>query len=118
MLDDIHAQPVEKLPADAEWITVPAAAGEVRVRVVQPRNTGSPLPVVPYMHGGGRVRGNAGTHDRLVRELADGARAAIVFAEYDRSPVTVSPLRHRRATRGPAPGVRRRRRDRRPPRRG
>src|SRR5262245_23525037 len=38
------------------------------------------------MHGGGWVLGNAGTHDRLVRELAVGARAAIAFVEYPNSP--------------------------------
>jgi acetyl esterase/lipase len=32
------------------------------------------------------VAGNAGTHDRLVRELAVGAKAAVVFVDYARSP--------------------------------
>ena len=40
------------------------------------------LPVIVYMHGGGWILGNAGTHDRLVRELAVGARAALAFVEY------------------------------------
>ncbi|MEV6787004.1 hypothetical protein AB0M96_32290, partial [Streptomyces sp. NPDC051098] len=31
------------------------------------------------------VLGNAGTHDRLVRELAVGADVGVVFVEYDRS---------------------------------
>ena len=39
------------------------------------------LPAVLYVHGGGWILGNAGTHDRLVRELAVGAQAAIVFVE-------------------------------------
>ena len=34
------------------------------------------LPTVLYVHGGGWILGNAGTHDRLVRELAVGANAA------------------------------------------
>jgi acetyl esterase len=38
------------------------------------------------MHGGGWILGNAGTHDRLVRELAVGARAALAFVEYPNSP--------------------------------
>jgi hypothetical protein len=42
------------------------------------------------MDGGGWVLGNAGTHDRLVRELSVGTGAAVVFLEYDRSPATVS----------------------------
>lgn len=44
------------------------------------------LPVVLYTHGAGWVFGDAHTHDRLVRDLAVGARAAVVFPEYDRSP--------------------------------
>ena len=44
------------------------------------------------MHGGGWVLGNAGTHDRLVRELAVGTGAAVVFVEYDRSPEARYPV--------------------------
>ena len=44
------------------------------------------------MHGGGWVLGNAATHDRLVRELAVGADAAVVFVEYDRSPEARYPV--------------------------
>jgi acetyl esterase/lipase len=44
------------------------------------------------MHGGGWVLGNADTHDRLVRELAVGTRAAVVFVEYDRSPEAHYPV--------------------------
>jgi acetyl esterase/lipase len=47
---------------------------------------------VLYVHGGGWILGNAGTHDRLVRELAVGANAAIVFVEYDRSPEARYPV--------------------------
>ena len=44
------------------------------------------LPAVLYIHGAGWVFGDAHTHDRLVRELAVGVGAAVVFPEYDRSP--------------------------------
>jgi acetyl esterase len=44
------------------------------------------------MHGGGWVLGNADTHDRLVRELAVGTGAAVVFVEYDRSPEAHYPV--------------------------
>ncbi|MFI7129352.1 alpha/beta hydrolase fold domain-containing protein [Nonomuraea sp. NPDC050153] len=49
-------------------------------------------PPFLYVHGGGWVLGNAGTHDRLVRELAVGAGAAVVFVEYDRSPEARYPV--------------------------
>jgi acetyl esterase/lipase len=92
VLDDIQAEPIEKLDVDSEWITVPADVGEVRVRIVRPRGSAPPLPVVLYMHGGGWILGNADTHDRLVRELADGAQAAVVFVEYTRSPEAHYPV--------------------------
>lgn len=92
VLDDLQAQPVDKLPVDEEWVTVPASVGDVRVRLVRPRDSGSVLPVVVYMHGGGWILGNAGTHDRLVRELAVGARAAVAFVEYTPSPEARYPV--------------------------
>jgi acetyl esterase len=39
-----------------------------------------------YFHGAGWVMGDATTHDRLVRELAVGADATVVFLDYDRAP--------------------------------
>jgi acetyl esterase/lipase len=51
-----------------------------------------PLPVIVYMHGGGWILGNAATHDRLVRELAVGARAALAFVEYPNSPEARYPV--------------------------
>jgi acetyl esterase len=92
VLDDLQAAPVDKLPVDEEWVTVPAAVGDVRVRIVRPRGTSGTLPVVVYMHGGGWILGNAGTHDRLVRELAVGARAAVAFVEYTPSPEARYPV--------------------------
>jgi len=91
-LDDIQAAPIDKLPVDEEWITVPADAGDVAVRIVRPPATSGALPAILYMHGGGWVLGNSGTHDRLVRELAVGADAAVVFVEYARSPEARYPV--------------------------
>ena len=62
------------------------------MRIVRPAGAEGTLPVILYMHGGGWVLGNAGTHDRLVRELAVGAGAALVFVEYDRSPEARYPV--------------------------
>jgi acetyl esterase/lipase len=92
VLDEVQRAPIAKLPVDDEWIVVPAEVGDVRVRIVRPPGAGGVLPVVLYMHGGGWVLGNADTHDRLVRELAVGARAAVVFVEYDRSPEARYPV--------------------------
>jgi len=92
VLDDVQAAPIEKLPVDERWVTVPADVGDVRVRIVRPAGAEGTMPVILYMHGGGWVLGNAGTHDRLVRELACGAGAALAFVEYDRSPEARYPV--------------------------
>jgi acetyl esterase/lipase len=92
VLDDLQSAPIDKLDVDEEWLTVPAEVGDVRVRIVRPQGSSGALPAILYMHGGGWVLGNAGTHDRLVRELAVGARAAVVFVEYTRSPEAHHPV--------------------------
>ncbi|MBW9092718.1 alpha/beta hydrolase [Microbacterium jejuense] len=92
LLDEVQAAPVDKPDVDEEWITVSAAVGDVPVRIVRPVGASGTLPVVLYIHGGGWVLGNAGTHDRLVRELAVGADAAVVFVEYTRSPEARHPV--------------------------
>jgi acetyl esterase len=85
-LEEAQSRPVTKPAVDEEWITVPSPAGDVRVRLVKPQGATGTLPVIVYMHGGGWVLGNAATHDRLVRELAVGAGAALAFVEYPNSP--------------------------------
>ncbi len=92
VLDDLQAAPVEKPDVDAQWITVPVEVGDVRVRIIRPARADGELPVVLHVNGGGWVLGNAGTHDRLVRELATGAGAAVAFVEYDRSPEARYPV--------------------------
>ncbi|MEV0893955.1 alpha/beta hydrolase [Promicromonospora sp. NPDC050262] len=104
LLDDVQAAPIEKPDVDEKWITVPADVGDVQVRIVKPVGAGStspsgrpdllptPLPTILYVHGGGWILGNAGTHDRLVRELAVGVGAAVVFVEYTRSPEAQYPV--------------------------
>ncbi len=92
LLDEVQAAPIDLLDVDDEWITVPAEVGDVRVRIVRPRDAAEQLPVVLYIHGGGWVLGNAGTHDRLVREIAVGAHAAVAFVEYTRSPEARHPV--------------------------
>ncbi|MER5601121.1 alpha/beta hydrolase [Streptomyces sp. NPDC002265] len=92
LLDDVQAQHIEKPDVDEKWITVPAEVGDVRVRILKPVGSSGPLPVILYVHGGGWILGNAGTHDRLVRELTVGVNAALVFVEYDRSPEAKYPV--------------------------
>ncbi|MFD6426444.1 alpha/beta hydrolase [Streptomyces sp. NPDC060198] len=86
-VDEVQSGDIEKPAITEEWITVEGGpTGSVRARVVKPAGTTGTLPVILYIHGAGWVFGNAHTHDRLVRELATGAGAAVVFPEYDLSP--------------------------------
>lgn len=86
-MDSVQDSPIDKPEVDEEWITVEGGpTGSVRARIVTPPGTTGPLPVIVYTHGAGWVFGDAHTHDRLVRDLAVGVRAAVVFPEYDRSP--------------------------------
>jgi acetyl esterase len=45
-----------------------------------------------YFHGGGWVLGDKNTHDRLIREIANGAHVAVIFVDYDRSPEAQYPV--------------------------
>jgi acetyl esterase len=92
VLDDVQAEPVDTIEVDESWVTVPAEVGDVRVRILRPQGATGVLPVILYVHGGGWILGNAGTHDRLTRELAAGASAAVAFVEYDRSPEAAFPV--------------------------
>ncbi|WP_030808169.1 alpha/beta hydrolase [Streptomyces sp. NRRL S-337] len=86
-VDEVQSGDIDKPAIDEEWITVPGGpTGSVRARIVKPAGVTGTLPVILYIHGAGWVFGNAHTHDRLVRELAVGADAAVVFPEYDLSP--------------------------------
>ncbi|MFF4448833.1 alpha/beta hydrolase [Streptomyces sp. NPDC001502] len=92
-VDELQSGDIAKPAVDEEWITVPGGpTGSVRVRIVKPAGAAGTLPVVLYIHGAGWVFGNAHTHDRLVRELAVGANAAVVFPEYDLSPEVRYPV--------------------------
>ncbi|MET9566784.1 MULTISPECIES: alpha/beta hydrolase [Streptomyces] len=92
-VDEVQSGEIAEPAADEEWITVPGGpTGEVRTRIVRPAGATGTLPVIIYIHGAGWVFGNARTHDRLVRELAVGANAAVVFPEYDLSPEARYPV--------------------------
>jgi acetyl esterase/lipase len=78
--------PVEKPEAQIKDYNANTTAGPLRMRSIRPVGVKTPTAVVLYFHGGGWVLGDAVTHDRLVRELAAGTGATIVFVEYGRAP--------------------------------
>lgn len=93
VVDSVQDTPIEKPDVDEEWVEITGGpTGSVRLRIVKPLDADGDLPVILYVHGAGWVFGNAHTHDRLVRDLAIGSHAAVVFPEYDRSPEAAYPI--------------------------
>jgi len=81
------ATQVTKLPADIRDEVFPVGpSGQVSVRIIRPQGRTEALPVILYCHGGGWILGNQETHDRLVREIAFGSDAAVVFVNYTPAP--------------------------------
>ncbi|WP_079102394.1 alpha/beta hydrolase [Streptomyces sp. TP-A0356] len=92
------AYPVAKLPADITTRTIPGGpTGSVSIRIVRPHGVSGRLPAVMYFHGGGWVLGDASTHDRLVRQIAHGAKAAVIFVNYTPSPEAKYPVANEQA---------------------
>lgn len=88
-----QSAPVGKPSAQIEDIAFPVGpTGSVPVRIVRPAGTAEVLPVVLYFHGGGWILGDRDTHDRLVREIAVGVEAAVVFVDYARAPEARYPV--------------------------
>src|SRR6266581_1820916 len=82
-LDEAQAGQVSTLPVDIEDLTIADGPSEqVSLRILRPPRAQAPLPVIVYIHGAGWVFGSTQTHDRLMRELAVGAGAAVVFPVY------------------------------------
>ncbi|MEV7597866.1 alpha/beta hydrolase [Kitasatospora sp. NPDC089797] len=102
-LDRAQSGPVERPAARIEDLSVPGPDGPVRVRLVRPPapaappRPAAPLPVILYLHGGGWVAGGTASHDRLVRELATRAEAAVVFVDYRLAPEAPYPAALREA---------------------
>ncbi|AKB78134.1 Lipase [Methanosarcina horonobensis HB-1 = JCM 15518] len=87
VLSDLQASDVAKLPADIEDMDIPVGPqGKVSIRILRPEGSKENLPVVMYFHGAGWVLGGKDTHDRLVREIANGANAAVVFVNFTPAP--------------------------------
>jgi acetyl esterase len=88
-----QSAPVGKPSARIEDLTLPVGpTGSLAVRIFRPASVVGHLPVVLYFHGGGWILGDRDTHDRLVREIAVGVEAAVVFVDYARAPEARYPV--------------------------
>jgi acetyl esterase len=87
-VDEVQSSDGVPVPdVDVEDTTAPGGpSGEVSVQILRPKGAEGSLPVILYVHGAGWVFGNNHTHGRLIRELADGTGAAVVFPNYSLSP--------------------------------
>jgi acetyl esterase len=98
VLENAQSGNVAKLPVDKRELSFDSArAGKVSVTLIRPRGVSGTLPTVLYIHGAGWVLGSENTHDRLVRQIANGARAAVVFVNYSRAPEAKFPVQDEQA---------------------
>ncbi|MEA2146029.1 MAG: acetyl esterase [Solirubrobacteraceae bacterium] len=87
VLEGVQRSPIEKPDVDIEDVTISGGPhGQIAVRLIKPAGSTGMLPVILYVHGAGWVLGSPDTHDLLVRNLAVGAQAALVFPHYRRAP--------------------------------
>ena len=98
VLTDLQAKPVPMRPAEIEDMTWPIGpTGTTKIRIVRPVGAQETLPLIFYTHGGGWVLGDTITHERLVRELAEGVNATVVFVDYINSPTAQFPTQNEQA---------------------
>jgi acetyl esterase len=87
VLEGVQRSPIDKPEVDTQSLTIPGGPhGQIAVRLITPAGITGTLPVILYIHGAGWVLGSPETHDLLVRNLAVGAQAAVVFPDYGRAP--------------------------------
>ncbi|GJD93805.1 alpha/beta hydrolase [Methylobacterium iners] len=86
VLHGVQSGPVAAPKVTVEDKSLPVGpTGATKIRILRPAGLQGVLPVIVYFHGAGWVMGDT-THDLLIRELAVGANAVVVFVDYDRSP--------------------------------
>lgn len=91
VLTSVQSFPVTAPDTAVETLYVDVNGTEIPVKIHRPKGIKDTLPIVFYIHGGGWVLGDDTTHDRLVRELAAGIPAAVVFPVYTPSPEAAFP---------------------------
>ena len=91
VLASIQSFPATAPDTDVETCYVNVNGTQIAVKIHRPKGMKGKLPIVFYIHGGGWVLGDDTTHDRLVRELAAGIPAAVVFPVYTPSPEAAFP---------------------------
>lgn len=93
MLLQMQTSYSSKLRVDVEDRTILVGPrGNTAIRIIRPKGSTAALPAVVYFHGGGWILGDEETHDHLIREIACGVNAAVVFVKYTRAPEARYPV--------------------------
>jgi acetyl esterase len=77
--------PVGEL-AEIRDVTMPGPAGDIRLRLFDPRSERAPGPVVIFYHGGGFCVGSIDTHAALAAEMARQLDLPVISVEYRLAP--------------------------------
>ncbi len=86
LFDEFAAGPADISLPSVENRTIPGPAGELPVRVYDPRETHSERPLVLFFHGGGFAMGSVDTHDGPCRKLAIETGYPVVSVDYRLAP--------------------------------
>jgi acetyl esterase len=90
--------PVRLQPADIDDRIIPGGlTGQVSTRIIRPAGAAGVPLVIFRFHGGGWILGDKDTNERLDRELANAARAVVVFVDYTPAPDAQYPVQNEQA---------------------
>ena len=93
MIATPYADEAKMPPVDIEDRDIPVGPkGNVSIRIVRPKNSQEMLPVVMFFHGGAWIFCDKPSFDPILREIATGAQAAVVFVDYSLSPEVRHPI--------------------------
>jgi acetyl esterase len=92
MIENHIAMPVFNV--DTSGKDIPAAWGNVHLRIYTPRSGKGPFPVIVYYHGGGFVIAGINVYDASAGMLADKVGAVVVSVGYRLAPQYKFPYAH------------------------